>query len=53
VRTERSGSEFVADPVQGPDESEFSEDDDEPTLESATEEAEPVGIQHEGEGNRA
>lgn len=52
VRTERSGTEFVADPVQGPEESEFADDDDEelPRLESASEEAAPVGSVADEEG---
>lgn len=53
VRTERSGTEFVADPVQGADESEFSEDDDSENLISATEEALPVASSAEGEEGRA
>lgn len=39
VRTERTGSEFVADPVAASDDSEFSEDDD---LAAEGEEAVPV-----------
>lgn len=41
VRTEREGSEFVADPVPSTDDSEFSGADDE-TLDAAAEEAVPV-----------